>query len=66
MAMNLCEDWRKLRGAKVEVRLGKTVVRIGFVDEVMADSSAIWLAFDGVQPRAMYDAGSGYEVWVEA
>ena len=63
MALNLREDWAMLRGAEVEVRLGKAVVRSGFVDDVMPDSSAIWLAYDGVQPRAIYDAGSGYEVW---
>jgi hypothetical protein len=65
MALNRCDDWTVLLGAKVEVRRGRAVVRIGFVDDVMADSSAIWLAYDGVQPRAMYDPGSGYEVWID-
>lgn len=65
MALNACDDWTLLLGAKVEVRRGKRTVRVGFVDDVMPDSSAIWIAFDGVQPRALYDAGSGYEVWVE-
>ncbi|WP_187697275.1 hypothetical protein [Arthrobacter sp. TS-15] len=31
----------------------------------MPDSSALWIAFDGIEPRTMYDAASGYEVWVQ-
>jgi hypothetical protein len=54
-----------LLGAKVQIRLGNTVIKDGFVDAVMPDSSVIWLAADAVQPPTMYDAGSGYEVWAE-
>ncbi|XAS68672.1 hypothetical protein V3C33_05080 [Micrococcaceae bacterium Sec5.7] len=31
----------------------------------MPDASALWLAADGVQPRALYEAALKYEAWVE-
>lgn len=31
----------------------------------MADSTALWIAGDAAQPRTMYEAAQGIEVWTE-
>ncbi|WP_461175306.1 hypothetical protein M1D93_20355 (plasmid) [Arthrobacter sp. Z1-9] len=59
------EEWSQLVGAFVEVRNDKRVLRSGFVDDAMADSSALWLAADGIDGRALITRAEGYEVWVE-
>jgi hypothetical protein len=65
--MTLCKysDWNRLIGAIVEIRQHNDTIRIGTVDDAMADSSALWLASDGVQPRTLYEAALKYEVWIE-
>lgn len=59
------EDWSQLVGAFVEIRNDKLCLRSGFVDEAMPDSSALWLAADGFDGRALIAKAEGYEVWVE-
>lgn len=58
------EDWTQLINASVVVRQHGRTIRTGVVDSVMPDSSALWIAAEGVQPRQLFDAALGYEVWV--
>ena len=57
--------WSQLIGAIVEIREHGQTIRTGRVEEVMPDSSALWLASDGDNPRTMYEASRGYQAWVE-
>lgn len=57
--------WHTLLGALVEVRKNGTVVREGLVEDVMPDSSALWIAADGLTGRVLIEAAEGHEVWVE-
>lgn len=59
------DAWQNLRGAIVEVRKGGRIVREGLVDDVMPDSSALWIAGDGSTNRVLIEAAEGYEVWIE-
>lgn len=58
-------SWSDLIGAVVEIRLRGEPVDTGEVEEATADSSILWISANGVRPRTLYDAASGYEVWVE-
>ncbi|MEW1809952.1 hypothetical protein AB0284_04510 [Pseudarthrobacter phenanthrenivorans] len=53
-----------LINALVEVRLRGQVLRTGFVEEAMPDSSAVWIAADRHGSRQMYEVCQGHEVWV--
>lgn len=57
--------WRRLIGATVQIRQHGHIIRTGTVDEAMADSTALWIAGDAAQPRTMYEAAQGIEVWTE-
>lgn len=59
------DDWSQLVGAFVEVWLNKQCLRSGYVDDAMPDSSALWLAADEFDGRALIAKVEGYEVWVE-
>jgi hypothetical protein len=59
-------SWDHIVGTRVEIRQNGQLIRIGTVEAVMPDSSIVWLASDGVQPRAMYEAALHYEVWAGA
>ncbi|SFU11904.1 hypothetical protein [Arthrobacter sp. ov118] len=59
-------SWSHLIGAFVEIRRNNQVFRTGFVDDVMPDSSALWLAADQNHSRILFDAAQGFEVWVES
>ena len=41
-----CDDWSRLAGADVEIRVRGNVVRSGVVDVVMPDATILWLAAD--------------------
>jgi hypothetical protein len=58
-------DWSLLIGAFVEIRKHLQPPRSGFVDDAMADSSALWLAADGAHHRVLVEKAEGYEVWVD-
>jgi hypothetical protein len=58
-------DWNLLINAFVEVRKNHEFFRSGVVDEVMPDSSALWLSADGGHTRVLIEAAEGYDVWVE-
>ena len=57
--------WDLLIGALVEIRRDGQVVCAGVVEDAMPDSSALWIAAHGVQPRRMYESALIYQVWVE-
>ncbi len=59
------DDWSQLVSAFVEVRKDWQHLRYGFVDDAMGDSSALWLAADGLDGRVLISKAEGYEVWVE-
>jgi hypothetical protein len=58
------EDWTHLINALVEIRQHGQTLRAGVMDNVMSDSSALWIAADGIQPRQIFEAAHDYEVWV--
>jgi len=58
-------QWRRLIGATVQIRRHGQIIRTGTVDDAMADSTALWIAGDAAQPRTMYEAARGIEVWAE-
>ncbi len=57
-------DWNLLINALVEIRQNGQVIRTGFVEDVMPDSSVLWLAADRDNPRQMFEACQGHQVWV--
>lgn len=57
-------EWSLLISAEVEIRYKGQVLRTGFVDDAMPDSSALWIAVDGNSPRQMFEISRGHEVWV--
>lgn len=57
-------EWSQLVGAKVEIRYKGRVLRTGFVDDAMPDSSALWLAADADGPRQIYEESQGHQVWI--
>lgn len=59
------DEWHLLVGAMVEIHKNGDLIRSGRVDDAMPDSSLIWLAADGPETRALFDAAEGVEVWVE-
>lgn len=50
--------------ALVEIRHNGQVVRTGFVEDAMPDSSALWIAADSTNSRQMFEASQAHEVWV--
>jgi hypothetical protein len=56
------DDWHQLIGSWVELRSGGSVVRTGEVEAVTADSSVLWLKFNGNHGRQMVFRTGGYEV----
>lgn len=65
MALRRHKNWNALVGVDVEIRQHGQRVRMGRVDDVLADSSILWLAANGGLPRTMFAAADGYEVWVD-
>ena len=57
-------EWSRLTKAHVEIRLHGRILRTGFVDAAMPDSSALWIAADQHGPRQMFEACLGHQVWV--
>lgn len=58
-------EWRRLPGARVEVRHHGKFVRIGVVDAATDDSSILWLARDGIDERMMIEKSSDYQIWID-
>ncbi|MDT0170240.1 hypothetical protein [Pseudarthrobacter sp. BRE9] len=57
--------WNRLIGARVQIRQNGRIIRTGTIDDAMADSTTLWIAGDAAQPRTMYEAARGIEVWAE-
>lgn len=57
--------WSALIGAVVQIHHNGRIIRSGTVDDVTADSAVLWIAAEGVHPRAMYEAALGYQAWVK-
>ncbi|QSZ53921.1 riboflavin kinase [Paenarthrobacter sp. AT5] len=57
-------EWGKLINALVEVRRYGRVNRTGIVEDAMPDSSVLWIAADANDPRQLFDASQGHQVWV--
>ncbi|MHC6231933.1 hypothetical protein ACX5I6_20585 [Arthrobacter sp. MMS24-T111] len=58
------DKWSLLINTVVEIRLHGQVLRTGFVENAMPDSSALWIAADRNGPRQMFEACQGHQVWV--
>jgi hypothetical protein len=56
--------WSLLINALVEIRHDGQVIRTGFVEDAMPDSSVLWIAADANGPRQMFEASQGHQVWV--
>jgi ribosome maturation factor RimP len=56
------EDWARMVGGIVEVRLDGNLVRVGKVDHATADSTVLWIEADAVEPRALFVKSSGYKI----
>jgi len=57
-------QWNLLTDTMVEIRLNGQVIRSGMVEDVMPDSSALWLAADSENPRQIFEVCQGHQVWV--
>jgi hypothetical protein len=53
-----------LINALVEIRHNGHVIRTGFVEDAMPESSALWIAADANNSRQMFEASQGHEAWV--
>lgn len=58
------DDWPALVGGTIQMRRHGSVVQTGIVDEVMPDSSALWLRSSGVQARRVFLRADGYQAWI--
>ena len=65
MSCRRYQDWNRLTGIPVEIRQYGRVVRAGVVDDVMPDSSVLWLLADSSQGRTLYSAAEDFEVWID-
>ncbi|MFJ5956387.1 hypothetical protein ACIQC5_10550 [Paenarthrobacter sp. NPDC092416] len=63
--MDDSQKWSRLVGATVEIRKDGQLVRTGVVEHAMPDSSAIWLAADANNRRAMFASAENFEVWIQ-
>jgi len=57
-------EWSLLINTFVEIRLHGQVIRTGFIEDAMPDSSALWVAADRHGPRQMFEACEGHQIWV--
>ena len=57
-------QWSLLLNVLVEVRQYGKMLRTGIVEDVMPDSSALWLAADASHPRQMFEVCQDHEIWV--
>lgn len=56
------DNWRRLRGAEVEVWLHGALERNGVIEEVTEDSTIAWVAADREGPRRLLERASGFEL----
>lgn len=65
MSRRKYRDWNRLIGVPVEIRQYGATIRTGVVDDVMPDSSMLWLMADSSHGRTLYNAHEDFEVWIE-
>ncbi|WP_395405492.1 hypothetical protein ACHMXB_21730 (plasmid) [Arthrobacter sp. UC242_113] len=58
------DEWINLIGMVVDVRKDGEFVRRGVVEDATLDGSHVWIAGEGITGRALFDKGSGYQVWI--
>lgn len=63
--MDESQNWSRLVGATVEIRRDKRLVRTGIIEHVMPDSSALWIAADATNQRAIFCSADAFEVWIQ-
>lgn len=56
------DDWRKLRGAEVEIWLDGALQRTGIIDGATEDSTIAWVAAAAKEPRRLLERASGFEL----
>ena len=56
------DDWQLLIGSWVELRHDGRIVRTGEVEDATADSSVLWLKFNGNHGRQLVAKTDGYEI----
>jgi hypothetical protein len=54
--------WSDLFGRKVRVHKDGRTVRTGYVEAVTVAADALWIAAEGVEPRALYEKAQGYTI----
>ncbi|MEV8147448.1 hypothetical protein AB0O52_04775 [Arthrobacter sp. NPDC080073] len=54
--------WSDLFGRKVQVHKDGRTVRTGYVEAVTVAADALWIAAEGVEPRALYEKAQGYTI----
>lgn len=55
-------DWTLLIGLTIELRQAGKQVRIAEVEDATADSSVMWLRFDGNHRRQLITRDDGYDI----
>lgn len=60
----MINDWTLLVGRTIELRQDGRPVRIAEVEDATADSSVMWLRFDGNNGRQLITHGDGYDIRV--
>lgn len=63
--MRRTDGWESLAGRVVDVHLDNDLHRQGIVEDVMPDSSGLWIAAQGSCSRGFVDKASGYTVWTD-
>lgn len=61
--LHLQPDWKRALGHYVEVRRFGEIVGTGTVEEVMPESSILWISAEGAFLRYMVERAEGYEVY---
>ena len=55
-------EWNELLGQRVQVEKAGRIIRTGYVEAVTAAADTLWIAAEGVEPRALYDKAQGHTV----
>jgi hypothetical protein len=58
------DEWRRLIGAVVDVRLDGEPWLTGMVDAATMDHSIAWITRDGPLGRILIDKESGHTIWI--
>ena len=56
------DDWRRLRGAEVEIWFNGVLQRTGVIEEATEDSAVAWVAADVRGSRQLLERARGFEL----